>query len=99
MKETQRTIPVRTYPFCVGCENERLDLHTQRLYADDNEVERHAFAECRFRNICLHLYERLVSKYEHESECTDQEDSTREDLLENDDYSFCDDVSWEDRQI
>ena len=99
MKETQRTIPVRTYPFCVGCENERLDLHTQRLYADDNEVERHTFAECRFRSICLSLSERLTQQYEQDSEWNEDGDSTQADMLESDDYSFCDDVSWEDRQI
>ena len=101
VKEQQRTIPVETFCFCKGCENERLDLHTKRLYSDDNEVERYTFAECRFRSICLSLYERLTAQYEQDSEWNEDEDEdmTRADVLENDDYSFCDDVSWEDRQI
>lgn len=99
MKEAQRSIPVQSYDFCKGCENERLDLHTKRLYSDDNEVERCTFAECRFRSICLSLYERLTQQYEREDEWNEEEDSTRADMLESDDYSFCDDVSWEDRQI
>lgn len=99
VKEQQRTIPVETFCFCKGCENERLDLHTKRLYSDDNEVERYTFAECRFRSICLHLYERLVSQFEQNPEQTETEDSTRADVLDDSDYSFCDDVSLEDRQI
>ena len=99
MKESQRTIPVHTYPFCKGCPYEMLTLHTQRLYADNNEYERIHTAKCRSSEVCLSLYERIVSKYEREDEWNEDEDSTREDMLDSDDYSFCDDVSWEDRQI
>ena len=76
-----------------------LNLHTQRLYADNNEYERIHTAKCRSAEICLSLYERLVENLEQESTHTDKENSTREDLLDDSDYSFCDDVSWEDRQI
>lgn len=76
-----------------------LNLHTQRLYADNNEYERIHTAKCRNAEVCLALYERLVSKYERDSEWNEEEDSTRESLLDSDDYSFCDDVSWEDSQI
>ncbi len=99
MKETQRTIPVQTYSFCKGCPYEMLNLHTQRLYTDNQECERIHTARCKNAEVCLSLYERIISNFEHESSCTEQEDSTRADVLENDDYSFCDDVSWEDRQI
>lgn len=99
MKETQRNIPIESYPFCTGCPYEMLDLHTQRLYTDNQECERIHTAKCRSSEVCLSLYERLVSKYEREDEWNEDEDSTRADVLENDDYSFCDDVSWEDRQI
>ena len=99
MKETQRTIPIESYHFCKGCPYEMLNLHTQRLYADNNEYERIHAAKCRSSEVCLSLYERIVSKYEQENEWNEEEDSTREDMLDSDDYSFCDDVSWEDRQI
>lgn len=99
MKESQRTIPVQTYSFCKGCQYEMLNLHTRRLYADNNEYERIHTAKCRSAEICLSLYERLVENLEQDSSCTDQENSTRADMLESYDYSFCDDVSWEDRQI
>lgn len=100
MKETQSTLPVRTYHFCKGCEHETLTLQMQRLYSDNHEVEKHIFADCKYSHICLSLYERLVENLEQESTHTDQdENSTRADVLDSDDYSFCDDVSWEDRQI
>lgn len=99
MKMEQRTIPIESFSFCKGCPYEMLNLHTQRLYADNNEYERIHTAKCKSAEVCLSLYERLVENLEQDSSCTDQEDSTRADMLENDDYSFCDDVSWEDRQI
>lgn len=99
MKETQRTIPIETYPFCKGCPYEMLNLHTQRLYADNNEYERIHTAKCRNAEICLSLYERLVSNFEQDSSCTEQADSNRAAMLESYDYSFCDDATWEDRQI
>lgn len=99
MKMEQRTIPIESFSFCKGCQYEMLNLHTQRLYADNNEYERIHTAKCRNAAVCLALYERLVSKYEQESECTDQENSTRADMLESYDYSFCDDATLEDRQI
>lgn len=99
MKIEQRTIPIESFSFCKGCPYEMLNLHTQRLYADNNEYERIHTAKCRNAEVCLALYERLVSKYEQESTHTEQENSTRAAMLESYDYSFCDDVSWEDRQI
>ena len=99
MKETQRNIPIESYHFCKGCPYEMLNLHTQRLYSDNNEYERIHTAKCRNAEICLSLYERLVENLEQDHSCTDQENSTRADMLESYDYSFCDDVSWEDRQI
>lgn len=99
MKESQRTIPVQTYSFCKGCPYEMLNLHTQRLYTDNQECERIHTAKCRSAEVCLALYERLTESFEREDEWTEDEDSTREDLLDDSDYSFCDDVSWEDRQI
>lgn len=99
MKETQRTIPIETYTFCTGCPYEMLNLHTQRLYTDNQECERIHTAKCRSSEVCLALYERIVSTYEREDEWNEDEDSTRADVLDSDDYSFCDDVSWEDRQI
>lgn len=98
MKETQRTLPVRTYPFCKGCEHEILTLQMQRLYSDNHEVEKHIFADCKFSHICLSLYERLTESFEREDEWNEDENA-HEDMLDSDDYSFCDDVSWEDRQI
>lgn len=76
-----------------------LNLHTQRLYADNNEYERIYTAKCRSTEICLSLYERLVSNFEQDSSCTEQADSNRAAMLESYDYSFCDDATWEDRQI
>lgn len=99
MKMEQRTIPIESFSFCKGCPYEMLNLHTQRLYADNNEYERIHTAKCKSAEVCLSLYERLVENLEHEPSCTAQENSTRENLLEDSDYSFCDDVSWEDRQI
>lgn len=99
MKETQRNIPIQTYPFCVGCQYEMLNLHTKRLYADNNEYERIHTAKCKNAEVCLSLYERLTESFEREDEWNEEEDSTRADVLDSDDYSFCDDVSWEDRQI
>lgn len=99
MKETQRTIPIESFSFCKGCQYEMLNLHTQRLDADNNEYERIHTAKCRSAEVCLSLYERLVSNFEQESSCTDQESSTRADMLASYDYSFCDDATWEDRQI
>ena len=99
MKETQRNIPVQTYTFCKGCTYEMLNLHTQRLYTDNQECERIHTARCKNSEVCLSLYERLTQQYEREDEWNEEEDSTRADMLESDDYSFCDDVSWEDRQI
>lgn len=98
MKESQRTIPVHTYPFCKGCPYEMLNLHTQRLYADNNEYERIHTARCKNAEVCLSLYERLTESFEREDEWNEDENA-HEDMLESDDYSFCDDVSWEDRQI
>lgn len=94
MKENKRTIPVDSLPFCKGCENESLYLHTKRLYADNEEYERHHVVSCKFRNICMSLYERLTSQYESEEEWNETEE-----FEENDDYCFCSDTSWEDRQI
>lgn len=100
MKEAQRNIPIESYHFCKGCPYEMLNLHTQRLYADNNEYERIHTAKCKSAEVCLSLYERLVENLEQESTHTDQdENSTRADVLDDSDYSFCDDVSWEDRQI
>lgn len=99
MNMEQRTIPIESFSFCKGCPYEMLNLHTKRLYADNNEYERIHTAKCRSAEVCLSLYERLVENLEQEPSCTEQEDSTRESLLDSDDYSFCDDVSWEDRQI
>ena len=99
MKEAQRTIPIETYPFCTGCPYEMLNLHTKRLYADNNEYERIHTAKCKNAEVCLALYERIISKYERDSEWNEEEDSTRADVLDDSDYSFCDAVSWEDRQI
>ena len=98
MKESQRTIPVHTYPFCKGCPYEMLNLHTQRLYADNNEYERIHTARCKNAEVCLSLYERLTESFEREDEWNEDENA-HEDMLESDDYSFCDDVSLEDRQI
>jgi hypothetical protein len=98
MKEAQRTIPIETYPFCKGCPYEMLNLHTQRLYADNNEYERIHTAKCRSAEVCLSLYERIVSTYEQDSEWNEDVD-THDMCMDSDDYSFCDDVSWEDRQI
>ena len=99
MKETQRTIPIESYHFCKGCPYEMLNLHTQRLYADNNEYERIHTARCKNAEVCLSLYERIVSTYEHEDEWNEDEDTLQDCMMESDDYSFCDDVSWEDRQI
>lgn len=99
MKMEQRTIPIESFSFCKGCPYEMLNLHTQRLYADNNEYERIHTARCKNAEVCLALYERIISNFEQETDCTETEDSTREDLLDDSDYSFCDDVSWEDRQI
>lgn len=93
MEENKRTITVDSLPFCKGCEHEMLNLHTQRVYADNNEYERITTATCRFRSICLSLYERLTEDLE-----SDEWNETEE-LEENDDYCFCRDASWEDRQI
>ena len=68
MKESQRTIPVHTYPFCKGCPYEMLNLHTQRLYADNNEYERIHTARCKNAEVCLSLYERLTESFEREDE-------------------------------
>lgn len=97
MKETQRTIPIETYPFCKGCPYEMLNLHTKRLYADNQECEHIHTAKCRSSEVCLSLYERIVSTYEREDEWNEDEDV--QDCMDDSDYSFCDDVSWEDRQI
>lgn len=99
MKMEQRTIPIESFSFCKGCPYEMLNLHTQRLYADNNEYERIHTAKCRSAEICLSLYERIISNFEQETDFTETEDSTRADVLDDSDYSFCDDVSWEDRQI
>lgn len=99
MKETQRTIPVQSYHFCKGCKNETLTLQMQRLYSDNHEVEKHIFADCKFSHVCLSLYERIVSKYEQADEWNEEEDDIQDCMLDDSDYSFCDDVSWEDRQI
>lgn len=99
MKMEQRTIPIESFSFCKGCPYEMLNLHTQRLYTDNQECERIHTAKCRSSEVCLSLYERLVENLEQESECTEQEDSTRADVLDSEDYSFCDDATWEDRQI
>lgn len=99
MKETQRTIPIESYHFCKGCPYEMLNLHTQRLYADNNEYERIHTAKCRSSEVCLSLYERIVSTYERENEWNEEEDDIQDCMLDDSDYSFCDDVSWEDRQI
>ena len=99
MKMEQRTIPIESFSFCNGCHYEMLNLHTQRLYADNNEYERIHTAKCRSAEICLSLYERIISNFEQETDFTETEDSTRADVLDDSDYSFCDDVSWEDRQI
>lgn len=93
MKENKRTIPVDSLPFCKGCEKESLYLHTKRLYADNEEYERQHVVSCKFRNICMSLYERLNQEFE-----SDEWNETEE-LEENDDYCFCSDTSWEDRQI
>lgn len=93
MKENKRTIPVDSLPFCKGCEHEMLNLHTRRVYADNDECERVTTAACRFRSLCLSLYERFTENLE-----SDEWDETEE-LEENDDYCFCSDTSWEDRQI
>lgn len=94
MKENKRTIPVDSLPFCKGCENESLYLHTKRLYADNEEYERQHVVSCKFRNICMSLYERLNQEFE-----SDDEWNETDELEENDDYCFCRDASWEDRQI
>lgn len=99
MKETQRTIPIETYTFCTGCPYEMLNLHTQRLYTDNQECERIHTAKCRSSEVCLSLYERIVSKYEQENEWNEDEDTLQDCMMDDSDYSFCDDVSWEDRQI
>lgn len=99
MKEAQRNIPIESYHFCKGCPYEMLNLHTQRLYADNNEYERIHTAKCKSAEVCLSLYERIISNFEQETDFTEQEDSTRANVLDSDDYSFCDEVSWEDRQI
>lgn len=98
MKESQRTIPVQTHSFCKGCPYEMLNLHTQRLYTDNQECERIHTAKCRSSEVCLALYERLTESFEREDEWN-EEDDTLQDCMDSDDYSFCDDVSWEDRQI
>ena len=75
------------------CEHEMLNLHTRRVYADNDECERVTTAACRFRSLCLSLYERFTENLE-----SDEWNETEE-LEENDDYCFCSDASWEDRQI
>ena len=99
MKETQRTIPIESYHFCKGCTYEMLNLHTQRLYTDNQECERIHTAKCKNAEVCLSLYERIVSTYEREDEWNEDEDTLQDCMMESDDYCFCDDVSWEDRQI
>ena len=76
-----------------------LNLHTQRLYTDNQECERIHTAKCKNAEVCLSLYERIVSTYEREDEWNEDEDPLQDCMMESDDYCFCDDVSWEDRQI
>lgn len=106
MKETIGKINTYSYDFCKDCPMQVLELKTKKLYANGQPYDVENCMKCRFSDICLHLYEHLTESFEQDSEWNEDEDThthththTHDMCMDSDDYSFCDDVSWEDRQI
>lgn len=92
-----RTVPIRDKAFCTGCRNECLLLHTESIRQADGGYEHAKYVSCRHLSVCSDLYERTVSQFESEADDDTYQDERK--LIENDDYSFCSDATYEDMQI
>lgn len=108
------TLEVRDKDFCQGCKQRRLSIYQETHRNEDGTRLTYDFAQCEHIKVCTDLFERLSERYEQEIESLAEdrnyymdayhdavEDSYDDDyeVLDDDDYSFCDDVTLEDRQL
>lgn len=106
------TIEVRDEEFCSGCKKRRLRIYQESHYDEDRTRAKCDFAQCEHLAVCAHLVERLSERYEQEIESIAEDRDyymdmyhdvvedryDDDDILDDDDYSFCEDATLEDRQ-
>lgn len=95
----KRTIDIRDKTFCAGCKNEKLAMHTESVLQSDGSYKHCKFVSCQYMDICTDLFERFVAALEDDEATYELVlDEDKDDLLDDDEYSFCSDVRKEDRQ-
>lgn len=105
------TVELRDKDFCQGCKKRKLQIYQETHYSEDGTRKRCDFAQCEHIKVCTDLFERLSERYEQEIESLAEdrdyymdmynnvvEEHYDDDILDDDDYSFCEDATLEDRQ-
>lgn len=87
-------LPIKEERYCKDCPHRELEIVENSLFADGIKTVTEATAQCKHAGLCNTLWNHLLD-YAEEEDIDDYDD----DLPEDDDWSFCDDATAEDRRM